>query len=301
MAKRRSVPFPENFDRPEALADWLELSALHAADQDASMGDAQRELDRLNCRNQESLLGKVLTEFDRRVQATGSAAYPFERGDSSIRLKGTARSYPAYFFCLALSYYGWKIRKGAPENPWLLFEELSLFSAKNYLGGNAMLFGTSARKGSKAANNAFRSNIEALIKALGEGQCFTSPKTFSSKDSKLDIVAWKGFADKRSSQVIVFGQCKSGKNWTDGLSELEPDAFWDQWLAGGKGKVSQLLRSVFVPHRLFDEEEWDHRARWARLLFDRCRVVSHSHSSTASGSFAVRLLACCRTEWKLPL
>jgi hypothetical protein len=300
MPKRTIVPFPENFRRPEALADWLELSALHAADQDASMGDAQRELDRLNCGSRESLLGNVLTEFDRRERAAGRNAYPFERGNTSIHLKGTAKGYPAYFFCLALSYYGWRIRKGAPENPWLLFEELSFFCAKNYLGGNAILFGTSARQGTKG-KNVFRKNVEALAKELGEGQCFASSKTFAAKDSKLDIVAWKGFEDKRPSQVIIFGQCKAGGDWRNELTELDPNAFWDQWLSGGKGKVSQLLRSVFVPHRVFDDEEWDLRARWARLLFDRCRIVSHAHSHTASGKFATRLLRCCRAEWQLPV
>ncbi len=290
------IPFPENFDRPEALADWLELTALHAADQDASIGDVQRELDRLNQGGRESLLGNILSEFDRRVRATGSAAYPFERGATSIQLKGNPSAYPAYFFCLALSYYKWKIRKGVTDNPWLLFEELAFFSAKNYVGGEAILFGTSSRKGTRAKST-FKKKVESLIKALGEGQCFTSTRTFSSKDSKVDLVAWKGFRDRRASQIIIFGQCKAGDGWRDELTELDPDVFWDQWMTGGKGKVSKLLRSVFIPHRVFDDEEWDLRARSARLLFDRCRVVAHAHEETATGDFANRLLECCRSEW----
>lgn len=294
------VPFPENFRKPEALADWMELTALNAADQDSSIGDVQRELDRLNHGNRESLLGNVMTEFDRRVRATGAAAYPFERGATSIQVKGRPDEYPAYFFCLALSYYGWKIRKGVTENPWLLFEELSFFSARNYLGGQAILFGTSSRKGPKSKNK-FKTNIESLVKALGEGQCFTSLKTFSSKDSKLDLVAWKAFKDKRASQIIIFGQCKAGQDWHNELTQLDPDVFWEQWMTGGKGKVSRLLRSVFIPHRVFDDEEWDARARPARLLFDRCRVVAHAHDDTFTGEFAKRLLECCRSEWKLPV
>jgi hypothetical protein len=295
-----ALTFPESFEKPEALADWLELSALRSADRDASMGDVQRELDRLGHGTGESLLGNVMTEFDRRVQATGSAAYPFERENTSIRLKGDPNAYPAYFFCLALSYFGWQIRKRVPENPWLLFEELSFFAAKSYLG-NAILFGTSSRKGTKTSDNKFRKNVEALAKALGEGQPFGLSKTFSAQDSKLDVVAWKGFKDKRASQIIVFGQCKAGAKWHHQLTELDPDSFWDQWLSTGRGKVSRLLRCVFIPHRVFDEEEWDLRATWARLLFDRCRVVSHAHAETESGSFADRLLLCSRTEWGLPL
>lgn len=293
------VRFPDDFQKPEALADWLELTAIHAADQDASIGDVQRELDRLNCGNQESLLGNVLTEIDRRERATGSSAYPFERGATSIQLKVTGSNYPAYLFCLALSYFGWKIRKGAAENPWLLFEELSFFSAKHYLAGSALLFGTSSRQGNKA-KGVFKAKINALVDALGEGQPFLSTRTFSTKDSKLDLVAWKGFEDRRASQIILFGQCKAGANWHTQL-QFEPDVFWDQWMTGGKGKVSRLLRSIFVPHRIFDDEEWEHRAREARLLFDRCRIVNHAHPDTSSGAFSTRLLTCCRTEWKLPV
>src|SRR6185369_16662801 len=267
------IPFPEDFQKPEALADWLELTAVHAADKDASIGDIQRELDRLNHGNRESLLGNVLTEIDRRVKATGSSAYPFERGATSIQLNGNGSDYPAYFFCLALSYFGWKIRRGVAENPWLLFEELSFFSARNYLAGKAILFGTSSRTGKKASG-VFKEKINNLVKALGEGQAFLSKKTFSTKDSKLDIVAWKGFEDERAGQIIIFGQCKAGANWHTQL-QFDPDIFWDQWMSGGKGKVSQLLRSIFVPHRIFDDDEWDHRARESRLLFDRCRIVNY--------------------------
>lgn len=298
MATPVVVPFPNDFQKPEMLADWLELTALHAADQDASVGDIQRELDRLNQGDRESLLGNVLTEVDRRVKATGLPAYPFERGATSIQLKGNASDYPAYFFCLALSYFGWKIRKAVADNPWLLFEELSFYSAKNYLG-NALLFGTSSRQGTKA-KSVFKTKINDLVKALGEGQPFISKKSFSAKDSKLDLVAWKGFNDGRASQIIIFGQCKAGANWYNQL-QFDPDVFWDQWMTGGKGKVSRLLRSVFVPYRIFDDEEWEHWAREARLLFDRCRIVNHAHSDTKSGTFATRLLKCCRTEWKLPV
>lgn len=296
----RPIQFPDAFLQPEALADWLELTALQAADQDASIGDLQRELDRLNHGTRESLLGNVLTEFDRRERATGESAYPFKREASSICLKGQPSNFPAYFFCLALSYHGWKIRKQAPENPWLLFEELAQFSARNYLGGQVIPFGTSSRAGKKAPQ-VFRARITELVTALGEGQCFTTGRTFSAKDSKLDLIAWKGFPDKRASQVIIFGQCAAGANWRDKLTELDPDAFWDQWLTGGKGKVSALLRALFMPHRIFETEEWEARARQARLLFDRCRVVNHAHQNVVTGEFAKRLRKCCRTEWHLPL
>jgi len=293
-----SVNFPDSPFRTEELADWLELVAIQADDGNASAGDLERELNRLGQGDRDDLLGKVFVEVDHREKATSKDAYPFERKDTFIQLKGSVKSYPAYVFCLALSYRKWKNRKGAPENPWLLFEELACYSAKNYLGGEAFIFGTSSRTGGKV-NKRFEASINALTKKLREGRSFRPQRTFSAKDSKLDVVAWKGFADARPSQIILFGQCAAGANWSSKLNELIPEDFWDQWMAGSK--VSAPLRSVFIPHRLFEDDEWERHARSARLLFDRCRLVSFAHHETARGKFAQRLLKCCRIEWKLKL
>jgi hypothetical protein len=137
--------FPGTY-QPEDLADWLELTAIQAADKSSSAGDLERELNRLGKAYPEEIIGNVFTEIDRRERASGKDAYPFERKNTSIELKAKAGSYPAYIFCLALSYCKWKTRKGAPENPWLLFEELARYTAQNYLGGEAIIFGTSCRQ-----------------------------------------------------------------------------------------------------------------------------------------------------------
>jgi len=296
-SKRRPVRFPGDFNQPDKLADWLELSALFQADGNASAGDLERKLRQLSCANVESLIGSVFTEIDRRVLATTPAAYPFSRADTSISIKGKISDYPAYIFCLAVSFYGWKPYRGAAANPWLLFEEICGFSAKRYIGGESIVFGTSSRSGSKA-KNVFQLRVTALSKALGEGDGFRPQKKFSTKDGKLDVVAWRPFPDKRASQIVIFGQCAAGASWIGAkLTELCPDSFWDQWMS--TGKVSTLLRSVFVPHRVFDDKEWEFHARSARLLFDRCRVAAHSNQDIKGTPLAVRLLKCCKTEWSI--
>jgi hypothetical protein len=290
------IEFPESPFRTEELADWLELTAVEAADDNASAGDLERELNRLGHADPHDLLGSVFLEVERREKAAGKDGYPFDRKDSSIELKAEAKNFPAYIFCLALSYRQWRARKSPPQNPWCLFEELACYSAKKYIGGDALIFGTSSREGRKAKGR-FQAMINDLAKRLGEGECFRPQRTFSAKDSQLDLVAWKGFPDSRPSQIILFGQCAAGANWTSKLNELIPEDFWDQWM--NRGKVSTPLRSVFVPHRIFDHDRWENHARSARLLFDRCRVVAFAHHETQRGVFADRLLKCCREEWKL--
>jgi hypothetical protein len=280
------------------VADWLELKALFSDDQNASAGDISVELNRLNVGDPESTLGNVFVEIDRRQRATGAKAYPFKREDTSIELAGDPKKFPAYLFCLALSYFGWKPRRKAPCNPWLLFEKVSGCSAAGYLDGKAIVFGTSSRSG-KRAKNVFATKVTELATGLGEGEGFLKQRTFSTKDSKVDLVAWKSFPDARPSQLILFGQCAAGENWHgDKLSSLDPDAFWQQWMK--KAQVSGLHRSVFIPHRLFHEDEWVLRARPARLLFDRCRVANCAHPSLPD-ELKAELLKCCKSEWKLPV
>jgi hypothetical protein len=180
-----SIGFPKSPFGPEDLADWLELNAIQADDNNASAGDLERELKRLGYRDPEGLMGNVFTELDRREKATGGTAYPFNRKNTSIEVKGKSKNYPAYIFCLALSYCRWKARKGTKENPWLLFEELARYSAKNYLGGEAIVFGTSCRSGS-GSQRRFEANIDELAKKVGEGERFRAQATLSAKDSKQD-------------------------------------------------------------------------------------------------------------------
>src|SRR5437773_2369191 len=188
--------FPQSPFRPDQLADWLELQAIEAADADASAGDLERELKPLNFGGirAEGLIGNVVTEIDLREKAASAAAYPFVREPTAIKLKGEARDYPAYIFCLSLSYCAWKLRKRARENPWLLFEELAAHSAKGYLGGEVEVFGTSTRDNARNKKR-FVQGVNRLAKLLGEGEGFKPQKTFSTKDDKLDIVAWKPFPD----------------------------------------------------------------------------------------------------------
>jgi len=297
-SRKPEIGFPNAPFKPAKLSDWLELQAISSSNGRASAGALERELKRLGCGGieAEGLIGNVLTEVDNRKQAAGDVAYPFLREPSSIKLNGKPKDYPAYVFCLGLSFFSWKIRKGVQETPWLLFEQLAGHSARGYLGGEVEVFGTSTREGSPGKQH-FVDKVNRLSTNLREGQGFKPQRTFSTKDAKLDIVAWKPFRDQRASQVILFGQCAGGWNWTSKLTELEPEGFWDQWVEGGK--VSQLMRSVFIPHRVFDTDEWDKHARAARLLFDRCRIAASAHDSIRTAPLGKKLLRCCQKEWNI--
>jgi hypothetical protein len=286
--------FPSGVANAIALADWLEITALTAPDGDASAGDLERPLRRLSESNPEPLVARVFTEIDRRVKAAGDA-YPFVRSNGVIARKSNVTDYLPYVFCLLLSYFKWKARKGVTHNPWLLFEEVAHVAAREYMNApnSSVLFGTSARR--KRAN--FQTSVTDLCTRLREGNGFRDQKTYA-KDDKLDVVVWKEFPDNAPSQVVMFGQCAAGDDWIKKVSELQPEAFGGQWL--NRTLISPVIRSFYIPHRV-DQEFWEQWARKAGVLFDRCRIAHFAHKQPGYFAKGGRFLACCKLVSPVPL
>lgn len=162
----------------------------------------------------------VCGEIQRREQACGGK-YPFalEEGGYSIQLisgKGSLNTIQYTYLLLATRLNMKTNRVHAEIDGTLLFEKLSAEVAKNYWGERAesMVFGTSA------AGN-FHAKVDDLCNSIGEGaRCKnknTSPPT--EKDGKLDVAVWKSFADGMAAKLIGMGQCKTGLNWEQGLSQ----------------------------------------------------------------------------------
>ena len=150
----------------------------------------------------------------------------------------------------------------------LIFEELAAEVAREYLGPRAesLVFGTAAE------TTDFREKVDELCTRIKEGEGFVDRDEAPSneKDGKLDVVVWKHFTDGLPGKLIAFGQCKTGTNYKDELTQLQPDSFCKKWLRSPP---------ALTPVRLFFVSEALPRSRWrnasidAGLLFDRCRIV----------------------------
>ena len=97
------------------LADWLELQAILSPDGNSSRGDLESALRPLsafagdNDDAVEQKIKEVFIEVESRSRAAGRA-YPFTlnyRRNGVIELKAQWTAFPAYTFCLCLSYFGW--------------------------------------------------------------------------------------------------------------------------------------------------------------------------------------------------
>jgi hypothetical protein len=274
----KGVPGPRDLTDSVELADWLELKALSSRDGNASKADLSALLNRAGGYDPaterdaiDRLCLAVFSELETRPSAAGKS-YPFILKPPLVRVKPQPLvRFPAYVFCLCLSAWRWINPTERPDNARQLFEDLSCFAAKNFIGGKVLRL-ASPREPELAE---FATAIDRLCQVVGEGGAYRKGQLASAKkDDTLDVVAWRHFPDSRYGKLILFGQCASGGNWLAKRSELQPHTFIGQWIE--RQFTIDCVRAFFVPHRI-RTDHWEETARKAGIPFDRCRVSYWAH------------------------
>ena len=279
---------------PTDLADWLEVAAL-TADQGRSsiqdlvaairsIGSVDALADSGELIGEQPLDALVASEEDRLEPLADAAfhqiaireeclgeGYPFEIGGALKAKTGAQDS--VYSFLAAATLLGSRSR-AASENLASLFEDLSREALVRYLGGRESVRGLGFGFPRVDGPKGFYDAVNALCKQMGEGLGCRATKQEAAgiKDSKLDVVAWIPFGDSRTNQLIVFGQCSTGRNWRHKLNELLPESFCKLWLM--EQPASTPSSAFFVPRHI-EERHWPEAAVGSqRILFDRLRLAS---------------------------
>jgi hypothetical protein len=279
------ITLPNIGDPPEVQADWLEWSALREGTSFVSWSTYQSNLlqagsqDALDIgedQEQDDLLEDFINEVDRELTSRQAACggdagpYPYEMTHEGVAYTGNEKGL-TYRFLLLLSLFG-KDAGPAGSHPERLFEDLSSLALHEYLGGtsaglNRALFGFPRR----ILPEHFPTAVDDLCKRLGQGKGAHGHKPeVDQKDAKLDLVAWRAFPDGRIGKLIGFGQCATGDNWTEKVSELRPSKWCRLWMKDSS--AIDPFSSLFIPHRP-NEEKWLVAANYAGVLFDRCRIA----------------------------
>jgi hypothetical protein len=150
-----------------------------------------------------------------------------------------------------------------------LFEELSSKVAAEYFGqhSKSMVFGT-------AETGTFKQKIERVINNLNLTSLFKTPlgSTGRQKDAAVDVVAWIPFADKKDSQLIAIGQCKTGTHWEGMLTSTQPKVFFESYFTGAP--FADVERMFFVSES-YGIDRWEERTRKAGIMFDRTRIMEY--------------------------
>jgi len=218
-------------------------------------------------------LDDVMSEIDRRSKSCLSG-YPFflDMEGTVIRHKisdysSRADIYRYLLLSTRLNMNKDKIQNGIDGTS--ILEELSAAILRCYLGGKrakSFVFGT-------ANSGRFEDKINELCREIGEGGrfCNVDPGPVKANDDKLDAVAWVPFADGRPGKIVIFCQCKTGSNWQDQITQLQPEAFLKRWTSH-RTYVLNPIRA-FCISECPDTTRWEGMALYAGLLFDRLRVV----------------------------
>lgn len=287
------VPIPHT-DNVCKIADFAELECLKQRDHNLSIADVASAMGLPYGEDDEdrthNSISEAFQELEQRLKHCGDAdgRYPFclnDRGDllrfRGIGSDGLGLNYLYLLLATRLNMRDERVHAGF--NGTELFEELSKEVAVRYLGGPAtsvgsVVYGT-ARFGEASGDDeldrhTFKDAVNSLCKQMGEGYGYKShPDTRSrAKDDKLDVVAWRNFADSRSGKLIAFGQCKTGTHWDTELTTLQPATFCNNWME--KAPLVKPVRLFFVTDRV-PRVNWSNRCSAAGILFDRCRITEY--------------------------
>lgn len=235
---------------------------------------------------EEVLVGQRLhdayTEIEQRLISCGNTlGYPFEieTPENSLRMdfSESCNRHVVYQYLLLITRLGmggnYRFSNISGTD---LFEELCAQIAKSYLGNRAesFVFGT-------GSGGSFRDKITDLTRRVGEGAGAKDNISSTTKDGKLDVVAWKPFSDQNSGKLILFAQCKTGTGYRHSVTQLQPDGFCQKYIRQQPAVLP--VRAFFVSEALprtgtTSQVEWDDLATDAGLLFDRCRIIDYCDS-----------------------
>lgn len=263
------------------LSDFMECKSLFSASKKCSISDLRASFsapdDELDINGTEEGDDRVISKLQ---DALGHASeryiqfsyYPFriDRNsiESTVSLDSVDLIYVFLLFANRLNMQTNRIKGG--QDATELFERLCRIVAMNYLGEHSVceILGTSI-------DDSFEDKIKKILKVLNISGIFTSPlgSTGRQKDGGIDLVAWIPFKDKKDSQLIALGQCKTGSNWEPLMKRV---SLFQNFST--KQPIMEPIYMFFIAED-FGSHKWEERCRSCGILFDRRRILEYIPSN----------------------
>jgi len=188
---------------------------------------------------------------------------PYNVENREVICKINWLNFPEYLVCVILSIDGNAENSCATGK---LFEKISCEAVKNYIGGEAIIYGFPQKQ-----------TLEEIAYLLNER--FNYNPTSNFKDRGVDIIAWKSFDDSRKSQMVGLFQCAAGYNWKKKLLEVPIDA-WRNYISWS----STLPFKGFTTPVVIDEEIFHETTLTGGLMIDRPRLYRYIRSALIANS-----------------
>lgn len=251
----------------EEIADWLEI-AIIASGQKGNTNHKLEEWASSLCGLADHQVASALKVIERR-SAILKEKYPFEINEYAVVFHAE-RLNCGYTYLLAISRpsysAAWQNQTPSQEDSDL-FEDFVANVLTVYLGSNshAMAFGWPSKLGRPQE---FHKAIEWLASKMGiePGSAFRPPRR---KDGGVDVVAWKGFGDKRSGFPIYLVQCTLQKDFLTKSRDIDL-RLWAGWLEMDRDPLAILA----VPKTIPSGELWNEISANS-IVLDRIRLTEY--------------------------
>ena len=184
---------------------------------------------------------------------------------------------PEYFLCLYYSFNGANDYSGGTG----LFEKISAEALKNFLNGDAFILGFPAGK-----------SFNEYLDDIG-GVCFEDrilPAHYSYKDDGVDVVGYKSFEDKRSSNLYVLLQCAAGKHWT-----AKKAIVMNRWLKYFKWYSDNIIQSISTVD-FVEKTKWEKNSSTFGMLIDRLRIYNFLYEKEVEATLRTEVHKWCNNK-----
>jgi hypothetical protein len=243
------------------VADWIELF-ITTTEEFISKSNLSHLLERASGEEpKEAFIGDIWRELKSREKKY--RVRPFIVDGPVVETTNNYKSKSTYIACLLMSLFG--VASSSKRTP-KLFERLSCFAVKAYLGGEAIVFGWPVELGKSPS---IRDRIIEISVKLNERYVESPPEKY--KDRGVDVVAWKPFHEQRPSQIVFLLQCAAGQNWR-GKAPTLPIRSWEQYIHWSNNPVKAFAVPCIIP-----DHDWHEISKDGGVLFDRIRITNLTH------------------------
>jgi hypothetical protein len=250
-------PFPSG-DEVSEVADWLELAVLNTG-RPFRRGRLVTTLDRENAKVDAA---DVLDELERRNALMGTL-WPLSVDDPTdakvVSLRRNAPGRPLYTFFAALG-----LRQNITGQGRILFEHCVNELTAGLTGHSGIRIGHPREA---PVPTSLREAIERYCADSAETEGRMKAPATTDQDMGMDVANWFPFTDNRGGYLHFVGQCATGADWPDKLTELSIRKLEDH-IHWAVAPVRFFATPVVVTTQAFRRASLD-----GGLVLDRPRLV----------------------------
>ncbi|WP_431836502.1 hypothetical protein [Cellulomonas sp. Y8] len=231
----------------------------------------------------EEFCDDLLAELEWRAGVLGPL-YPFEvvRVGPIWRLtrrpSGSAderAAHDVYVLCLLIAgiRYGFLEGPGVPEygarSP-RAFQIVAMLLARGLVGGSSSFWMGSPRP----EHDGFAAALGRLVNEMGVGVVKDKPPVSQAgfnKDAGIDVIAWRGFGDRRPTPIVSYGQVASGNDWRNKSVEATLDSHFHHWMSDAP--VKYYIPAMYIPFMQHENVRRRLRADFDEVAHDASVVL----------------------------